>query len=263
MRLKIKALLFPHFVLLFLSCFSKAVNSESLVQMTERVVKSTVAVALHSPLKHTTPSLKGTGFVVHDGRYIITNYHVIDADLDPTIVEYYVSLLPNGNEFKVQKLRLLEIDVEHDLALLEVSEKMQALDLAEANLVPAGSDIAIFGYPLGGALGLYPAVHKGVVATITPDFMPVLNSSSLTSKSIKRLKTPEQIYQLDITAYPGNSGSPVVDLSSGKVIAVINKVYVRDSKESALTNPSGISYGIPIKHVHNLLQRTLANKASK
>lgn len=60
-----------------------------------------------------------------------------------------------------------------------------------------------------------------------------------------------------MTAYPGNSGSPVVNVETGEVFAVINKVYVRDSKESALSHPSGISYAIPIEHVHALLKREM------
>ena len=225
--------------------------------LTSRATKSTVAVAFHSPLKHTAPSIKGTGFAVFDGKYVVTNYHVVDQDIDPTIVEYYVAMLPEADGFVYQRLELVDIDIKHDLALLRVENALPPLELASDDLEPAGTDIAIFGYPLGAVLGLFPAVHKGIIATHTPDYMPVRDTRSLSSRQLSRLEKPDLIYQLDITAYPGNSGSPVIDISSGKVIAVINKVYVKDGKESALSNPSGISYGIPVKHVNELLHKAL------
>jgi S1-C subfamily serine protease len=63
------------------------------------------------------------------------------------------------------------------------------------------------------------------------------------------------IYQLDATAYPGNSGSPVFSQQTNEVIGVINKVFVSAGKEAALTNPSGISYAIPAKHVRAIAKR--------
>jgi S1-C subfamily serine protease len=69
---------------------------------------------------------------------------------------------------------------------------------------------------------------------------------------LKRLKTPFFIYQLDATAYPGNSGSPVFNSNTNEVVAVINKVFVSEGKEAALTNPSGISYAIPIRELRKL-----------
>jgi hypothetical protein len=40
---------------------------------------------------------------------------------------------------------------------------------------------------------------------------------------------------------------------TGEVVGVINKVLVKDTKESALSSPTGISYAIPVKHVHKLI----------
>ena len=69
-----------------------------------------------------------------------------------------------------------------------------------------------------------------------------------------RLKNVSLIYQLDAIAYPGNSGSPLYDPQTGEVIGVINKVLVKDTKESALASPTGISYAIPIQFVNTLLR---------
>jgi S1-C subfamily serine protease len=90
------------------------------------------------------------------------------------------------------------------------------------------------------------------VAAVAPDINPARNANELTIQMLGRLKRPFMIYQLDATAYPGNSGSPVFDRESGDVIGVINKVFVSAGKEAALSHPSGISYAIPVKHLRKL-----------
>ena len=69
------------------------------------------------------------------------------------------------------------------------------------------------------------------------------------------MRNPFVVYQLDIVAYPGNSGSPVYNVETGEVIGVVNSVFVKGTKESALEKPSGISYAIPVKYVHDLLKK--------
>ena len=64
------------------------------------------------------------------------------------------------------------------------------------------------------------------------------------------------VLQLDATAYPGNSGSPVYDPESGDVLGIINMVFVKGTKEAALTQPSGITYAIPASHLQALLAKT-------
>jgi S1-C subfamily serine protease len=66
------------------------------------------------------------------------------------------------------------------------------------------------------------------------------------------------VFELDAIAYPGNSGSPVWHPDTGEVLGVLNSVYVKGAKEAALSAPSGISYAIPVKYVHRLLEQALA-----
>jgi len=62
------------------------------------------------------------------------------------------------------------------------------------------------------------------------------------------------VYQLDATAYPGNSGSAMYHASTGEVVGIINKVFVQESKEAVISKPSGITYAIPVKYLHQLLK---------
>ncbi len=70
-----------------------------------------------------------------------------------------------------------------------------------------------------------------------------------------RLQNPYTVFQLDATAYPGNSGSPLYEKDSGQVVGIINKVFVKDTKENLLAKPSGISYAIPIQYGKALLAK--------
>ena len=65
-----------------------------------------------------------------------------------------------------------------------------------------------------------------------------------------------EIFQLDATAYPGNSGGPLFDPQTGEVMGVMNMVLIKGTRESALSQPSGISYAIPAVHVKELLARS-------
>jgi S1-C subfamily serine protease len=118
-----------------------------------------------------------------------------------------------------------------------------------------GEDIAFTGFPIGMVLGLYPVTHHGVVAAISPMAPPQMSARQLTARQIRAMRDPFDVLQLDATAYPGNSGSPVYDPASGVVVGVVNSVFVKGTKESALENPTGITYAIPVRFVKELLQQ--------
>ena len=98
------------------------------------------------------------------------------------------------------------------------------------------------------------ATHRAMIAAITPIAIPPPSSSRLDAALIRRLQEGAiPVFQLDATSYPGNSGSPVYDPASGEVVGVLNMVFVKGTKENALTNPSGISYAIPSKYLEALI----------
>lgn len=224
-------------------------------EVVKDVTPSVVAIGLYTPLEANGNQVLGTGFVVADGKHVVTNYHVVSKILDPAIVQYFVVISGEGRDVKTYKAEVLGIDPVHDLAVLKFEGKLQPINLAEGALLPPGTDVAFTGFPIGAAIGLYPATHKGMISAITPDAIPAQNADQLTVSMLKRLKQPELVYQLDATAYPGNSGSPVYDVKTGHAVGVINKVFVSQGKESALSAPSGISYAIPITHALSLLKQ--------
>jgi len=112
------------------------------------------------------------------------------------------------------------------------------------------------GFPIGGALGLFPVTHRAMVAAIAPVAIPSMTGQQLDPKVIRRLRDAAfSVFQLDATAYPGNSGSPVYDPVTGEVVGILNMAFVKGTKEAALTQPSGISYAIPSSFLIEVLQR--------
>jgi S1-C subfamily serine protease len=232
-----------------------AVASTELAKTIKTVSPSVVGIGLMTPLNARAAQLRGTGFVFSNGQYVATNYHVVSEVLDPTIVQYYAVLSGSGKRPDVLRAEIVATDPLHDIAILQVTKTLPALTLAGDDYYEAGLDIALTGFPIGAVLGLYPATHTGIIAGVTPDSTPARSSDQLTQTIIERLSKAFLVYQLDATAYPGNSGSPLYLQDSGVVIGIINKVFVTEGKESALTNPSGITYAIPIRHLKRLAEK--------
>jgi S1-C subfamily serine protease len=110
------------------------------------------------------------------------------------------------------------------------------------------------GYPIGGTLGFAPVTHRGIVASITTAALPAATASNLDPRALLRLREGNfELLQLDATAYPGNSGGPVFDATTGRVIGVVNMVLVKAGRESALSAPTGISYAVPVAALRALM----------
>jgi S1-C subfamily serine protease len=93
-----------------------------------------------------------------------------------------------------------------------------------------------------------------MVAAITPVALPGITARQLTARTISRIRdSVYRVFQLDGTAYPGNSGSPLYDPDDGTVYGIINAVFVQGTREAAISRPSGITYAIPSRHIRELL----------
>ena len=243
-------------LLVFLIAWSPASQASSLPDVIDKIKPSVVGIGSYMKTRRPPSLLTGTGFVVSDGTYVVTNEHVISKKIKEDKGELRTVFVRGKEKTDVRVAMVVAKDQEHDLALLKITgAPLPALKLGDSNKVRDGQSIAFTGFPIGAVLGLHPATHRGIIAAITPVVIPVDASSRLNPKLIKRIRSPYKVFQLDATAYPGNSGSPVYDVRNGKVIGVINKVFVKESKETVLSKPSGITYAIPSKHIKALLNK--------
>ncbi|APA68523.1 S1 family peptidase [Janthinobacterium sp. 1_2014MBL_MicDiv] len=227
----------------------------TLAQAIARVKPSVVGVG--SLQKTRTPPMNfiGTGFATGDGLSVLTCAHVIQKLLDANPNEIIGILTGQGEAAQFRPAKVLSIDTEHDLALLRLAGvPLPALALGDAASVREGQAMAFTGFPLGMLLGLHHVTHRATVSSLTPVVMPSENAQRLDARRLAQLqKSPYTVFQLDATAYPGSSGSPLFDPETGLVYGIVNMVYVKGLKETAISAPSGITYAIPGNHMQAIL----------
>jgi S1-C subfamily serine protease len=229
--------------------------SAPLPDLIDNIRPSIVGVGTIQATRRPPSKLLGTGFVIGDGHLIATNAHVLPKEINTARKEFIAVFIGRGNRTEGIAAEVVGIDEQHDLAILKINgDALPAVTLGNNEFSREGTQIAFTGFPIGAVLGLYPVTHTGIVSVITPIVIPARSSGELTAKQIKFLRSPYDIYQLDATAYPGNSGSPMYETTTGKVIGIINMVFVKDKKENILKDPSAITYAIPVRYLHELLE---------
>lgn len=239
-------------VLTVLGALASSPASADLVEAVRKVQPSVVGITTFQVMRPLASHLAGTGFVVGDGRHVVTNAHVIRADPSRGQQALF-ALVRNGSEVDRRQLTIVAQDPEHDLVLLRMSgAPLPAVRLrADPELLPEGSAIAVTGFPIGTVLGLYPATQAGIVSARPPNLSPQPDSRFLDAAFVT---TPRyEIYQLDLVAYPGHSGSPLYDAKTGEVVGILNATFIKSTREKVISDPSGIAYAIPAGFIRQLL----------
>lgn len=227
-------------------------DDKELANLIQQSKKGIVAIGTFHFNTKPTGQFFGTGFVIGNGTRIVTNHHVFAAIKEKNLI-FNLRIFHEDLPKDGIKATLLAEDEFHDLAILKIEgKKLPALPLERIQKVKEGHRIAFTGYPIGFVLGLNPTTHTGIISAIAPIILPSPNARTINPDLIKHLKEPFDIFQIDATAYPGNSGSPVYRIATGEVVGVINMVFIKGKKEHVLKEPTGITYAIPIKFVHEL-----------
>ena len=241
--------------LLLTTLLVTASSNAEFVNVVAKIKPSVVGIGLHTPTSRPQNILRGTGFVIGNGQYVVTNDHVLPTILDESLLQKMAVFIGSGKEAKVREAEVVATSSLYDLAVLKISgPALPAMNLAKDALYADGSFIAFTGFPIGGVLGLYPVTHRGIIASITPTVIPAVSAEQINLKMLNRMRNPYLVYQLDATAYPGNSGSAMYDMKTGDVVGIINKVFVQETKEAVISKPSGITYAIPVKYLRQVLR---------
>ena len=239
-------------------------SQADIINTIAKVKPSVVIVGTYKATNNPRFTLRGAGFVAApgnagDSNLVITNAHVLqqpnDQDFDAALV---VQIRLDHDQLQMRPTTVLAIDRVHDLALLRFEgPAVPALRIGDSSAVREGQSVAFTGFPIGGALGFSPVTHRGMVSSIVAAAMPTPSASQLNEKTIRSLRAGGafDVFQLDGTAYPGNSGGPLFDPETGDVLGIVNMVFIKGTRESALTHPSGITYAIPSRFIQPLLQQ--------
>ncbi|MHC5540188.1 S1C family serine protease [Singulisphaera rosea] len=172
-----------------------------------------------------TPSGKGSGFVINDDGYAVTNNHVIQGETRISVVLYMN--VPSGlARRRVENVEIVALNPFVDLALLKLPPqkdlKLSHVILGSLDDLNAGDGV----FAIGNPLGLERSVSQGIVSTRNRNF-------------------EGQIYlQTDAAINPGNSGGPLFNLK-GEVVGVTNM---------KATQGDNLGFAIPINAVKDFLR---------
>ncbi|WP_372592677.1 S1C family serine protease [Actinotalea sp.] len=167
----------------------------------------------------------GSGFVLRADGYLLTNSHVVSADVGGSSVITVV--FADGSE---SEARLVGATSDYDLAVLKVDRTgLTPLVLGDSDTVVVGDPVVAVGAPLG----LQGTVTTGIVSAL---HRPVTAGDASQPAFIDAIQT-------DAAINPGNSGGPLVD-ASGEVIG-INSAIAQASGSGLTTGSIGLGFSIP------------------
>ena len=186
----------------------------------EGSVRDLVRVLGESVVQVRTPGGLGSGFIINEDGYLITNYHVIEGETQISIEVYHQK---DGQlERKSYKdVRIVAMNKFEDLTLLKIDEKggpkFSSVALGDSDAMSVGDRV----FAIGSPLGLERTVTEGILSTKTRQLQGELY-----------LQTTAQIN-------PGNSGGPLFNLR-GEVLGVTNM---------KMTFGEGLGFAIPVEAV--------------
>jgi serine protease Do len=228
-----------------------------LAEAIERVKPAVVAVGTFQKTRSPPFVFRGTGFAVGDGTLVATAAHAVPEALQSEPAETMMVLVdvPGAPEPQGREAKAVAVDRVHDVALLRIGgAPLPVVTLGDSNAVRDGVAIAFTGFPIGNALGFHPVTHRGIVSSRPPIALPSPTARQLDSRVIRGVKAGAFVlFQLDATAYPGHSGSPLYDADTGEVVGVVN-MSVKATKDAAVGQATGISFAVPIQYLQELMR---------
>jgi putative serine protease PepD len=211
---------------------------------TERDVSSVAGVVeqiMPSVVTVLTPDGgNGSGFIVSDDGYVMTNHHVVvGGGTEPA--ESLQVLFSDGN---VTTAEVIGSDPDSDVAVLRIEgDEHPAMVLADSDQVAVGDPVLAVGAPLG----LSSTVTEGIISAID---RPVL-----TENNNGEVESVMAAIQTDAAINPGNSGGPLTDIA-GQVIG-INTAIASTAAEGEAGN-IGIGFAIPINQAKRIADEIIA-----
>ena len=171
----------------------------------------------------------GSGFVITQDGYIVTNHHVISGASSVTVTMY------DGTEYPAT---VVGSDSDYDVAVLKIDATgLQPVTLGSSKDVNVGDTVLAIGNPLGE---LTFSMSQGIV--------------SCCDRAINVNGTPFNMIQVDASINPGNSGGPLMNLY-GEVVGIVSAKYSSYSD----TTVEGLGFAIPIGDVQAIITDIMEN----
>jgi S1-C subfamily serine protease len=135
--------------------------TDPLTDTIARIKPSVVGVGTYQKTRNPPASFTATGFVVVDGVHVVTNAHVLPRELNIEHKETLIVLVNTAEQVDMRNAQVVAIDRVRDLALLRIEgPPLPSLTIGDSSSIREGQALAFTGFPIGMALGLYPATHR-------------------------------------------------------------------------------------------------------
>ena len=170
----------------------------------------------------------GSGFILTEDGYVVTNYHVVQNASNITVTTH------SGDEYAAT---VKGYDATNDVAVLKVeAEGLSAATIGSSGNLSIGDMVVAIGNPLGR-----------LAATETVGYVSGINREVTTDNTVISM------LQTDAAINPGNSGGALVD-DEGKLIGINTLIT------SYSGNYSGVGFAIPVNYAVNLAQQIIAGE---
>lgn len=209
-------------------------ENKTITQVIEQINESVVGISkLKNPgntifLEKGSSSLGlGTGMIITDNGYILTNEHVSGSKYSSCYVT-----LANGKNYKAN---VVWSDSDIDLAIIKINVKnLPYVILGNSDQIQVGEKVYAIGNPIG--FEFQRTVTSGIISAV---------NRTIKIEEDEKTSYMEDLIQTDATINPGNSGGPLIN-AKGEVIGV-NTVKI--------TSAEGIGFAVPINTVKTIVAK--------
>ena len=207
--------------------------SEVYAQNVNSTVGITTSITTNYFGYQTTSAAAGSGFILTQDGYILTNYHVVEGSNSIKVTTY------DGTSYDAQ---LIGYDESNDIAVLKIdATDLTPVVLGDSDTLNVGDTVVAIGNPLGE---LTFSLTTGVVSALD---RPVTFSTGTTMNLI----------QTDCAINSGNSGGALFNLY-GEVIGITNAKY-SSSSSSSEASIDNIGFAIPLDQVRSIFESIITN----
>ena len=181
--------------------------------------------------QQTQTASSGSGFIITEDGYVVTNYHVVSGASSVEVTLY------NGDTYDAT---VIGGDSDYDVAVLKINATgLTPVTLGNSADVNVGDSVLAIGNPLGE---LTFSMSGGYVSSC--------------NRAINVDGTPFNMIQVDCSINPGNSGGPLMNLY-GEVVGIVSAKYSTYST----TTVEGLGFAIPIDDVKSIITDIMENGA--
>ena len=180
----------------------------------------------------------GSGFIVREDGYIVTNNHVIDG------ADGHIKVL--FGDGTVVDAKVVGSTTDYDLAVLKVDKTgLTPLTLGDSDAMVVGDPVIAIGSPLG------------LDSTVTTGIVSALHRTVTTASETSTSSAFIDAIQTDAAINPGNSGGPLIN-SAGQVIGINSAIASLTGSQTSQAGSVGLGFAIPSNQVRRTVEELIA-----